>query len=86
MKESVELKFYWDLVRNKPLRLMNEVAYCDVTGETFVPTLEDRAEFQPLLFSTYETAVINITHWYESNCTEPEWIEELNRELLPYGI
>lgn len=80
------MNYVWDLVRNKPLRLLNGVAFDDIDGSTFKYTLEDQAEFQPLLYSTYETAVINITHWYESNCTEPEWIEELNKELLPYGI
>ncbi|MBU7593552.1 hypothetical protein [Metabacillus halosaccharovorans] len=80
------MKYVFDMVRNKALHLENGIAYDDVSGETFNYTLDDEAEFQPLPFSIYETVIINLTHWYESNMTEHEWIEEINAKLLPYGI
>lgn len=80
------MKYVWDLVRWKAVRLENGIAFDDISGETFNYTLDDEAEFQPLPYSVYETVIINLTHWYESNMKEPEWIEEINAKLLPYGI
>lgn len=80
------MNYVWDLVRWKAVRLENGIAFDDISGETFTITLDDIAEFQPLPYNIYETVVINLTHYYESNCTEPEWIEEINAKLLPYGI
>jgi|GEM_PF-4777142 len=79
-------KYVWDLLRWKALRLENGIAFDDISGETFYYTLVDEAEFQEIPFKVYETYTINLTHYYESNCTEPEWIDELNTKLLPYGI
>ncbi|MGM0861434.1 MAG: hypothetical protein ACQEWH_12065 [Bacillota bacterium] len=73
------MKYVWDLNRWKALRLENGVAFDDSSGETFYYILDDEIEFQPLV-------IINLTHWYESKMTEPEWIEEINAKLLPYGI
>jgi hypothetical protein len=83
---SVYMKYVFDMNRNKALRLENGIAFDDVTGETFKYTLDDEAEFQELPYRVYKTIVINLTHWYGSNMTEPEWIEEINAKLLPYGI
>ena len=80
------MKYVFDKTRNKAVRLENGIAFDDVTGETFTITLDDMAEFQEIPFHVYETYTINLTHYYESNCTEPEWIEEINAKLLPYGI
>ncbi|MFZ0444193.1 MAG: hypothetical protein WAM95_06075 [Bacillus sp. (in: firmicutes)] len=80
------MKFVFDMNRNKALRLDNKIAFDDLTGETFNYTLDDVAEFQEIPFKVYETVIINLTHYYESNMTEQEWIEEINRELRPYGI
>ncbi|WP_458106281.1 hypothetical protein [Bacillus sp. PK5-004] len=80
------MEYVFDMARNKAVRLENGIAFDDVTGETFTITLDDMAEFQSLPYSIYETVVINLTHWHESNMTEPEWIEEINAKLLPYGI
>ncbi|WEZ08129.1 hypothetical protein P5663_19230 [Priestia flexa] len=80
------MEYVFDMARNKAVRLEGGIAFDDVTGETFKPNLDDVAEFQPLPYNIYETIVINLTHWYESNMTEPEWIKEINAKLLPYGI
>ncbi|WP_428912078.1 hypothetical protein [Niallia sp. Krafla_26] len=80
------MRYVFDMGRNKALRLENKMAFDDITGETFHYTIDDVAEFQEIPFKVYETIIINLTHWYESNRTEPEWIEEINRELLPYGV
>lgn len=80
------MKYVWDLKRWKALRLENGIAFDDMSGETFNYSLDDEMDFQQLPYSVYETVIINLTHYYESNMTEPEWIKEINRELLPYGV
>ena len=80
------MRYVFDMIRNKALKLEGGIAFDDLTGETFNYTLDDEAEFQEIPFKVYETIIINLTHYYESNMTEPEWIEEINRELRPYGI
>ena len=80
------MKYVFDMVRNKALRLENGIAFNDISGKTFNYTLDDEAEFQPIPSSVYETVIINLTRYFESNMTELEWIEEINAMLLPYGI
>jgi hypothetical protein len=67
-------------------KLENGMAHNELDGSCFAYDLHDEAEFIPLLTSSYETIITGLSHWYESNMTESEWLKEVNAELLKYGV
>lgn len=78
------MEYVWDMKRQATLRLLNGVAYDDVTGETFKITLDDEEDFYPLPHHVGENIIININHYIATGETEHELINEVRTELKRY--
>ncbi|WP_028393615.1 hypothetical protein [Bacillus cihuensis] len=78
------MKYVFDMKRQASLRLLNGVAYDDITGETFNYTLDDEDNFYPLPQLVYENIILNIQHYIATGETEHELINEVRTELKRY--
>ncbi|QUW22562.1 hypothetical protein JSQ81_02955 [Sporosarcina sp. Marseille-Q4063] len=78
------MKFVFDINQDKALRVIDEIAFNEVTGEYSI--YDNTTDLVPIMKSSYHVIVENISNWYGSSVSEPKWIEEINVELLKYGI
>jgi hypothetical protein len=78
------MKYVWNEIGNRPLKIKNGIVYDEVAGKEFPYDERQHLEiFIPIMESSYELFTTNLILY---NATGNQTcITDINRELLKYG-
>jgi hypothetical protein len=81
------MKYVFDTQEERVLRLSEAVAFDDIQNRFFPYDVENEQNFIEMTQASYELLVRNFKLCLDiAPAMNPAWIDEINNELLKYGI
>jgi hypothetical protein len=81
------MKYVFDVHEERVLRLSEAVAFDDINNRFYPYDVDNQTHFIEMTQASYELLVRNFKLCLDiAPAMNPAWIDEINQELLKYGI